>query len=163
MHRRYEDHFNGMRQRLAVCHRTTGDPLWRLLQATAIAKRYRHRLPLAGVHLNPVAYFKEHLPPFEAEVQYYELRYEAERCRPEDADRSWAAFWLQEMSRMTQLIDAHPELYGYFRDGRTDRDLEYFGADPTVAEKNAVLWGSFMALARYEADLETIFTDLLAP
>jgi len=109
----------------------------------------------------PGPYFKEHLPPFEAEVQYYELRYEAERCRPDDADRTWAAFWLQEMSRMTQQIEAHPELYAYFRTGGTDRDEEYFGGDSVVSEQNAVSWGSFMALARYEQDLETIFTELL--
>lgn len=157
----YERHYQEMKRRLERCSRNTTDPLWTSMQQAAIAGAYRDRLPLPGVHLNPVAYFKDHLPRFEAEVQYYELRYEAERCRPEDADRTWAAFWLQEVSRMTQLTEAHPGLYAYFREGRTDRDLEYFGGDPAQAEQHSLLWASFIALARYEQDLETIFTELL--
>jgi hypothetical protein len=62
---------------------------------------------------------------------------------------------------MTQQIEAHPELYAYFRDRGTDRDEAYFGSDPAEAEQNAVLWGSFMALARYEQDLEGIFAEFL--
>jgi len=62
---------------------------------------------------------------------------------------------------MTQQIDAHPELYAYFRDDGTDRDEEYFGGEPALAEQNAVLWGSFMALPRYEQDLEVLFTQFL--
>jgi hypothetical protein len=161
MHPRYQEHFRNMKRRLWGGRRAGVDPLWIFLQQTAIARRYRGQLPLPGIHLTPVAYFKTHLPFFEAEVQYHELRYEAERCRPEDADRTWAAFWLQEVSRMTQLTEAHPELYAYFRDHGTDRDEECFGGDPTLAEKNAVLWGSFIALARYEKDLEEMFTSFL--
>jgi hypothetical protein len=157
----YERHYVEMKRRLERYGRNTTDPLWTGMQRAAIAGAYRDRLPLPGVHLNPPSYFKDHLSWFEAEVQYHELRYEAERCRPDDADRTWAAFWLQEVSRMTQQIEAHPELYAYFRAGGTDRDQEYFGGDPALAEQNAVLWGTFIALARYEKDLETLFTHLL--
>ena len=83
------------------------------------------------------------------------------RRRPEDADRSWAGFWLQEVSRMPQLIEANPGLYAYFHTHRTDRDHQYFGGDPEVAERNSGLWGAFMALACYEKDLARVFTSFL--
>jgi hypothetical protein len=158
----YERLYAEMKRRLERYGRNTRDALWTGMQQAAIAGAYRDCLPLPGVHLNPPSYFKDHLARFEAEVQYYELRYEAERCRPDDADRTWAAFWLQEVSRMTQLTEAYPELYAYFRGGGTDRDLEFFGGDPVVAEKNAGIWSSFIALGRYEQDLEEIFTQLLS-
>jgi hypothetical protein len=150
-----------MTRRLWGGRRVGVDPLWIFLQQAAIARQYRGELPLRGIHLTPVAYFKTHLPCFEGEVQYQELRYEAERCRPEDADRTWAAFWLQEVSRMGQQTEAHPDLYAYFRDHGNDRDLEFFGGDPRVAEEHSVLWASFIALARYEKDLEELFTSFL--
>lgn len=161
MHRCYEQQYQEMKQRLKGCYRLARDPLWALLQAVAIAKQYRDRLPLPGAHLSQIEYFKEHWPRFEAEVQYYQLRYEAERCRPDDSDRRWAGFWLKEMSRMTRLGKMHPDLYAYYRAGRTDRDEEYFAGAPTDAEKNAALWASFLALARYEAELEKKFIQLL--
>jgi hypothetical protein len=84
----YERHYAETKRRLVRHSRNTSDPLWTAMQLAAIARRYRNRLPLPGVHLNPPSYFKDHLPRFEADVQYYELRYEAESCRPDDADRS---------------------------------------------------------------------------
>jgi len=161
MHPSYHEEFQDMRRLIWSCCRQSSVPMWTFLKATAIARKYRKRLPLRGVHVLPVAYYKETLPRFEAEVQYYELRYEAERCRPEDADRSWAGFWLQEVSRMPQLIEANPGLYAYFHTHRTDRDHQYFGGDPEVAERNSGLWGAFMALARYEKDLARVFTSFL--
>ncbi|HXB07934.1 MAG TPA: RteC domain-containing protein, partial [Puia sp.] len=131
------------------------------LKATAIAKRYRDSLPLPGIHLNPVAYFKWHWPRFEAEVQYYELRYEAERCRPEQDGKTWADFWLEEISRLRNEINAHPELYAYYQAQRIDQDEQYFGGDPAVARENADCWASFIAVARYEQDLKIIFTQFL--
>jgi RteC protein len=162
MHPRYQKHFQEMQRSLYSSHKTMTKPLWIFLHGAAIARRYRDRLPLPRAHIAAVGYFKEHWPRFEAEVKYYELRYEAERCRPEGADRTWAAFWLQEVSRMTQLTEAHPELYAYFRGGGTDRDEELFGQDPSIAEANAGLWASFIALGRYEQELEEIFTQLLS-
>jgi hypothetical protein len=86
----YERHYVEMKRRLERHGPNTSDPLWTGMQLAAIARQYRNRLPLPGVHLNPVSYFKGHLPRFEAEVQYYELRYEAERCRPDAAGFEYA-------------------------------------------------------------------------
>ena len=161
MHPRYQEHFRDMKKRLWSGRVVAADPLWTFLQKLAIARQFRNQLPLPGVRLTPVDYFKNHLPRFESEVQYYELRYEAERCRPEEADWSWAAFWLQELSRMTEQIETYPELYAYFRADRSDRDEDYFGGKTSVAERHALVWASFLALARYEQDLEKMFTHFL--
>lgn len=135
MNHRYAECFQDMKRDLKRVRRGARDPLWTFLQQAAIARAYRSRLPLPGLDLTQVAYFKEHLPRFEAEVQYYNLRYEAERCRPEKSDRAWAGFWSGEMPRMTQQAEAEPELYAYFLGGSTDRDEEFFGGDPAAAEK----------------------------
>ena len=157
MHPRYQEHFQEMKKRLSGCLQAKGDPIWIFLKATAITRFYRRQLPLPAVRLTQLAYFKEHLPVFEAELQYYDLRYELERRRPSDSAKAWAAFWLEEASRMQRQIDAHPDLYDYYHRGATDRDENYFGAGPALAEQNAVTWGAFMAHERYEQELESIF------
>jgi hypothetical protein len=157
----YEQHFDQLKGRLSVCLKADGEPIWIFLKATAITRHYRRQLPLPGVSLTPVDYFKGHLPVFEAECQYYNLRYEAECHRPSDSHKTWADFWLEEAGRMQRQIDAEPVLYDYYRRGAADRDAEYFGGDPALGEQNAVFWGAFMALTRYQQDLETIFTHFL--
>jgi len=160
MHPRYQEHFQEMNQRLSSCWRARGETIWILLKATAITRFYRKQLPLPDVRLTQLAYFKEHLPVFEAEVQYFDLRYELERRRPNDSGKkTWAGFWLEEASRMQQQIDAESERYDYYRRGATDQDQRYFDGDPALAEQNALLWGTFMALSRYEQELESIFAS----
>lgn len=162
LHPQYLEIFRELKQRLANCGRRGTEPLWTCLVQRTFAQSYCDRLPLPAVRLSPVEYYKENLALFEAELEYYGLRYECERCQPNEKDPKWAGFWTRELGRLTKLTRAHGKLYAYFLARRTDRDHEFFGGDPLVAERNTHLYASFIALTRYEKELEKQFEKRVA-
>jgi len=161
MHPGYDAYYQQMRRQLEARRRGGGDPLFKLLVATAIAEGHLRALPLEGIVVDQRTYYKDHWPVFEAERQYYELSYEAERCRPSGAPEVVKQFWVLEADRLFRQIRAHRDLYAYYTRGGTDRDERYFGGDPVVARQNAVLWASFMALSRYKREVLRICAGLV--
>ena len=163
MNPHYEQFYQEMMSRLASGRRTDPDPLTALTAAVEIAQYYRTHLPLPRVTVTQITYFKQCLPPFEAEVQYQQLCLSAQQRRPTGSLVDWKRFYLLEAGRLHGQIEQFPQLYSYFTRGANEEDEIWFGGDPALAEEHALQIASFIALGRYEYYLETLFTQHFNP
>ena len=128
-----------------------------------IARYCRERLPLAGVNIDPVDYFKRWLPLFEAEMLYYERRQKMETATPTDDLQEWKERWVVEYNHLNDLIGETPGLYDYHQQQATDRDRELFGPAAMAATRNAHTLAGFIAFTRYNHYLEHTFPQFFNP
>jgi hypothetical protein len=127
----------------------------RLTAATAeirlgIAWRYRQQLPLPGVTVGVIDYWRHCFPRIDAEVRFQELRYTLALFPPKGASAVVRKAVLQEHARRDRHIDSNPRLYTYLRLDRHDQDDTLFGQDPALALSNSQWLATLWAFDRYK-------------
>jgi hypothetical protein len=156
----YEQLYTALQAELSDLQTGTATGLAVIEKGFLIAWRYRNRLPLPDEPVSPVAYFKQWLPLFEAEIKYRELCYYAEKFGPDGALHDRQNFLLRELGRRERLISETSDLYAYIERGSNDRDEELFGGDIETAAEHAGRIAVFLSLARYNKYLELHFRNL---
>jgi hypothetical protein len=92
--------------------------------------------------------------PFIAQIEYYLLRYHALLFEPLDCENQ-KAFWERELQRGEKFCKEHPEVYSYYKGGRTDSDRVIFTNctdfyfPGVIATSSDIVLGKLMALDRY--------------
>lgn len=94
------------------------DRYWKALQGQII--NYRFPSPE-----EEILFFKTCKPRFTAEIHYYNLCYCALLFQP-DEPPALRRFWCAEKGRLQRFIALNGAFYGYLKEGRTDKDAEYF-------------------------------------
>jgi hypothetical protein len=64
---------------------------------------------------------------------------------------------LEESCRHLRHIELIPGLFGYIQSGRTNRDFQLFGRNPTAAHHNSEWLAGLWAFDLYERHLESRF------
>jgi hypothetical protein len=157
MNKEYESYFQSLKRHLDSIQTWAGTSLTELERAVELTAAYRWALPLPGVTVSQIEYFKTCLPPFEAERRYHELLYQAEKTGARRSLAAWKAFWQSEANRLGRQIDQFPAVYEYHLYPTSEQDKALFGGDPAMAAIHANEWGYFMALERYNQYLETLY------
>ncbi|MCW3116500.1 MAG: hypothetical protein JWM28_582 [Chitinophagaceae bacterium] len=73
-----------------------------------------------------IDFFKRIKPLFIAELEYYNMRYQAELVKPSRSPKDLQKFCVNEMHRLARFIGANKEFYEYYKGGGTEKDHEYY-------------------------------------
>jgi hypothetical protein len=161
----YDNHYQSLQQKLfrhQVCRGRGGSALRITEIRLAIAWNYRRELPLKGIPVTPIAYWRLYWPRIESAVKYEELRYTLALFPPKGTKSQRRATLLEELTRRTRHMESNPRLYAYIRLDRHDQDARLFGQDPAIAQSNSEWLASCWAFDRYVTWLNIRYREVLA-
>lgn len=103
-----------------------------------------------------VNFFRNIMPLFNSEAEFYSLYYHAELFKAEVTDPvRLQYFWERESIRLEKFITENREFYAYYRSGCTEKDAFFFARDYSMSGYNPVqtrydpMVSMLMGLQRY--------------
>jgi len=101
-----------------------------------------------------IEFYKHVKPLFKSQIEFYNLRYQAEIFKPHDEPGTLKEFWIREQQKLDRFIQDNSVFYVYYKNGATNRDEEYFLSGASENESGKTIYtddliGILMALERY--------------
>jgi hypothetical protein len=153
--------YDAMLREMENCHQFQPHTMAEIECCFNIAHQYWSRIQAAieetefESKMEEIRFYKTVKPLFTSQIEYYNLRYQAEILKPaEDSDEK-KEYWLKEQTRLDQFIRDHPVFYVYYKNGGSNRDEEYFlnGTKKNDDEKRVYtddLISTLLALEKYQ-------------